>query len=307
MFMIYITLLGVIIAGFVLFMFKSRKEEYRGKHVIITGGSQGMGKAAAKEFLGRGAKVTIFARTQTTLDKAVSQLKQFGQIQGISVDCTDHTAIVNAIEKAGTPDILLCCAGSAQPGLFADMGPEDLARPMTNNYLTAAYSAHAAIKAMLAHPSKSPRKIIFTSSVATFLNITGYVNYTPTKAAIRALADTLRLEVLLYPCPITIHCVFPATIFSEGYEKEQAIKPEICKLQEGTDGKTPDAIVAAMMDGLDRGHEMICTDFIGDLLRTNMKGCSPKNNILDIFKSWLAGLIIPFVQYDWRKKNMNYR
>lgn len=307
LFMIYIISGVAVVIGLGLFMFRSRREDYTGQHVFITGGSQGMGKACAKEFLQRGARVTIVARTQSTLDQAVEDLESYGKVGGLSVDCTDSEAVADAIRQTGTPDVLLCCAGSAHPGLFTEMTPEELARPMTGNYLTALYASHAAIKSMLANPSLNARKVIFTSSVAAFLNITGYASYAPTKTAIRALADTLRLEMLLYKQQISIHCVFPGTIFSEGYEKEQKIKPEICKQQEGTDGMTPEAIAKAMMAGLDAGHEMICTDFIGNLLRTNMKGTSPKNGVLDVFLGLLAGIIMPFVQYDWRKKNLNYR
>ena len=92
-----------------------KKKSYSGQHVIVTGGSQGMGKAVAMEFVRRGANVTIIARTQSTLDGAVAELKeQAGQtqtIRALSVDCTDAQAVVKAIEQVGTPDVMFCCAG----------------------------------------------------------------------------------------------------------------------------------------------------------------------------------------------------
>lgn len=93
----------------------AKKQSYIGQHVVITGGSQGMGKAVARQFVERGADVTIIARTQATLDTALAELKSIANgdqtIQALSVDCTDSDAVVRAIERIGTPDLLFCCAG----------------------------------------------------------------------------------------------------------------------------------------------------------------------------------------------------
>lgn len=289
-----------------------KKQSYKGQHVIITGGSQGMGKAVALQFIERGADVTILARTQATLDAAQKELESVAtsmqSVKALSVDCTDAEAVVQAIAKVGTPDVLFCCAGTAHPGLFTEMSTADLARPMTGNYLSSLYTAHAGLKAMLAHPSTKPRKIVFTSSIASFLNAAGYSSYTPTKVAIRALADTLRLEVNLYDSPITIHCVFPGTILSPGFENEQKLKPEITKiLEEGDQVQTPDEVARHALQSLDRGEEVICTSLVGRLLYVNMKGASPKINFLDMPLLWIASLVLPFVFYDWKQKVTKYQ
>lgn len=306
-----------------------KKQDYTGQHVIITGGSQGMGKAVAREFVKRGANVTIIARTQATLDSAKSELmslsKSSQKIQAISVDCTDSQAVVRAFEEVGAPDVIFCCAGmfhpqarssdgsdltlgTAHPGLFAELTPEELATPMTGNYISSMYTAHAALKSMLRNPQNTgtqKRKIIFTSSITAFLNISGYTSYTPTKAAIRALADTLRQECLMYD--IDVHCVFPATIFSPGFENEQKLKPEITKiLEEGDGGQTPEQVAEAALRGLDCGQAMINTEVIGSLLRCNMKGPSPKAGILDIVYGFVASIVLPFVLFDFERKVKTY-
>lgn len=92
-----------------------KKEDYTGQHVVVTGGSQGMGKGVARQFVRRGANVTIIARTQATLDSALVELKSEASksqtIRARSVDCTDSSAIIEAFEELGTPDVLFCCAG----------------------------------------------------------------------------------------------------------------------------------------------------------------------------------------------------
>lgn len=194
--------------------------------------------------------------------------------------------------------------GTAHPGLFAELKAEELAKPMTGNYLSSLYTAHAALQLMLRTPTKPGmprRKIIFTSSVAAFLNLSGYTSYAPTKAAIRALAETLRQECLMYD--IDVHCVFPATIYSPGFENEQRLKPEITKiLEEGDGGQTPEKVAQAALDGLDRGYATINTELIGQLLRCNMKGPSPKNGPLDFVYGFIAAIAMPFVLFDFEKK-----
>ena len=64
-----------------------------GKHVIITGGSEGLGYSLAREFCKKGCRVTILARTQSKLDQAVTNLQQLAvsaqvQIQAIPADVT---------------------------------------------------------------------------------------------------------------------------------------------------------------------------------------------------------------------------
>lgn len=116
---------------------------------------------------------------------------------------------------------------------------------MERNYFSAAFIAHAMLRRWLAKPSTLQHHMSFTASTAAFLGLPGYAAYTPTKAATRALADTLRQEVLLYQSrqDIRIHCSFPGTILTESFYREQLRKPPLCKELEGSDGQ-PDGLSA---------------------------------------------------------------
>ena len=74
----------------------NKKISFSGCHVLITGGSTGIGLALAQEFTLLGASVTILARTRSKLDKAVSGLEELiqhkglpGRAQAIAADVTD--------------------------------------------------------------------------------------------------------------------------------------------------------------------------------------------------------------------------
>lgn len=72
--------------------------KFDGKHVLITGGSSGIGLALAEELLRQHANVTVVARTQSKLDSARKLLQEtiaksslIARIQCISADVTDYT------------------------------------------------------------------------------------------------------------------------------------------------------------------------------------------------------------------------
>ena len=68
-----------------------------GKHVIITGGSEGLGLSLAKEFCQRGCRVTIIARTQSKLDQAINDLQAMAlaevQVQAFVGDVTQFQQV----------------------------------------------------------------------------------------------------------------------------------------------------------------------------------------------------------------------
>lgn len=193
---------------------------------------------------------------------------------------------------------------------------------MSTNYFSAATIAHAALHSWLrtnASPSKAnsetklaPAKhIIFTSSVLAFYPIAGYGSYSPCKAAIRALSDTLSQELKLYPwLDIKLHTLFPATIFSPALALENSRKHAITKvLEEGDGGQTPDEAAESCIRGLERGEELVTTGWLGWGMKVGMLGASPRG-MLDVVGGGVVAFVMPFVRKDmdgtvvkWGKEN----
>jgi len=103
-----------------------------GKHVLITGGSKGIGFACAQAFLAEGAHVSLVSRDQANLDTAKANLlTQFAQakIATFSADLIDQQAAQNALNQAqahfGELDVLVNSAGAAKRTPAADLTPED--------------------------------------------------------------------------------------------------------------------------------------------------------------------------------------
>ncbi len=101
------------------------------KVAIITGGSDGIGKAAAVSMANEGASVVIVARRQDVLDQAEQEILTAteGQVLSISADVTDPAAarsiVQNTLNKFGRLDILVNNAGTSMAKPFEDVSQQD--------------------------------------------------------------------------------------------------------------------------------------------------------------------------------------
>ena len=207
-----------------------------------------------------------------------------------------------------------CCAGSAHPTLFLDTPAEKLGEQMSTNYFSAAYTAHAVLRAWLAPsqanatPGQAPRQLVFTSSFIALYTFVGYAPYAPAKAALRSLADTLSMEVALYAgthAPVAVHTLFPATILTAGYEAENRVKSDLTKMLEEDDGgQTADRAAEESIKGLEKGDEMIATTWLTRMVMCGVLGGTRRNGwaVVDTGLSWVMSLVMPYVRYDHEKK-----
>lgn len=101
----------------------------QGKHVLITGGSKGIGLACAQEFAREGARLTLVARNPATLDQAVAALAAGGaDVRGFSADLRDAAAAAAMVERVyaerGAVDVLVNSAGAALRTPFPELTPQ---------------------------------------------------------------------------------------------------------------------------------------------------------------------------------------
>jgi len=102
-----------------------------GKVAIVTGGSKGIGRAAALGFIKEGASVVVCARGREALDETVAAVGASGRarIAAVAADLTDPAAIRRVIDRTltefGRIDILVNNAGSARPGDFQKISDDD--------------------------------------------------------------------------------------------------------------------------------------------------------------------------------------
>jgi 3-dehydrosphinganine reductase len=285
----------------------TKKWDPKGKHVYITGGSQGLGLALAKLLAKKGANISIVARTQSKLDAALKELETLRasdkqSFQAFSHDLASASSSAAALVAATAghanefPDAVFCCAGASKPMYFVEMEEGDVERGMRDGYWVQAWTAWAAAKEMAKRGKKG--KIVLVSSTLGLISFVGWTSYSPAKHALRGLAEALRSELLFYG--ISTHIYFPATMYTEGFDEENKTKPSITREIEAKDkGLTAEQAAEFFFKGIERGDFQITSDPITSMFRASTRGLAPRSNwAVDILMDVAAWVVVPL----WRRE-----
>jgi len=212
-------------------------KDFRGKVVYVVGGSSGIGLAAARRFSAAGAHVAIFARNQERLAAAMESIRaaRRERDQRCACFCLDatsptQTAVVmgQACESIGPPDVLLNSAGQATPHRFEETPFEQLEATIGVNL----YATWNAVAALLPALKERRGYIINVSSIAGFLGVFGYTDYSASKFAVMGFSEALRQE--LRPAGVSVSVLCPPDSRTPGFEEELKTRPpETSAIAEG--------------------------------------------------------------------------
>ncbi|MCU0568254.1 MAG: SDR family oxidoreductase [Oculatellaceae cyanobacterium Prado106] len=233
------------------------------QHVIITGGSSGIGKATGQLLASQGANLSLIARDPAKLERAKAEILQRcvtvnpqinPKIFTVSADVSDRhqatTAIETAIAHQGAPDILITSAGIAHPGYFQALPTDIFEQTMAINYFGTLYCIKAALPAM---QQQQRGHIVLISSGAGLVGIYGYTSYSPSKFALRGLAEALRGE--LKPIGIRVAIVYPPDTDTPQLAAENLTKPpETKQITATAEVWSADAVAQKIVQGIQKNQ-----------------------------------------------------
>jgi 3-dehydrosphinganine reductase len=186
---------------------------FKGKNVVITGGSSGLGLAIAKELAAKGAVITLIARNREKLEAAKAEIeKTGGKAYVFSSDVSKIESIIETFKKivseVGPPDILINSAGILREGYFDKLSLETFREVIETNY----FGVLNSIKAALPFIIRQKGRIVNIASVGGLMGVFGYTTYCSSKFALVGLSESLRYE--MKPLGVKVHLVCPSEFAS---------------------------------------------------------------------------------------------
>lgn len=285
--MFYIVLLVFIFLGLTLkFLNRPSKRSLNRRHVVITGGSSGIGKALAVLVAQNGAHVSIIARNVQKLEEAQKQIEQHineGQIvTTVSVDVSNKEEVQKKLleldDQIGPIYMLVNCAGQAICGKLEDMIESDIKHLINVNWLGTLYPIQAIL------PRFKKRKegiVVITSSVVALMGMFGYSVYSSCKFALRGLAESIYQEVKPYNVSVTL--ALPPDTDTPGFETENKTKPNETKIMSESGGLyNPETVAKQLLDDALKGHFFSYIGLESFILTSLCVGMSPFQSLPEV-------------------------
>ncbi len=184
------------------------RTNFSGRHVVITGGGSGIGRALAHAFADEGAHVTITDINQPRIDQVVAEVGAKGvRAAGYRVDHSSEAetrAFASNLLGQGVPvDVVCANAGVAEasPLQVADM--EDWRWVMDINVMGVAYTLRYLVPSMIERGGGS---VLITASGAALVPGPGMASYHASKAAVCSMGESLSIELAPQGIGVSVLC-----------------------------------------------------------------------------------------------------
>ncbi|MEM7541941.1 MAG: SDR family NAD(P)-dependent oxidoreductase [Pseudomonadota bacterium] len=185
--------------------------DFAGKKVLVTGSTQGIGRALVQRFVAEGAAVAVNGRSRERVQGVIDELGS-GALVNAAGDLNSRSgcsAVVStAVQDLGGLDVLINNAGLFPIASIADTDEETWDRTLSTNVKAAFFCAQAALDAL----KKNRGTIINHGSIAGLIGLANVAAYCTSKGAIVHLTKAMAME--LAP-EIRVNCVCPTTVDNE--------------------------------------------------------------------------------------------
>jgi citronellol/citronellal dehydrogenase len=194
-----------------------QKDLFKDKIVLVTGGGSGIGYTIAKHYLELGAVVYIASRNAQKLEKAIGELKEFGDVRSAIADIRETAQIeslANQIkEEAGRLDILVNNAGGQFPSAAENISYNGFRAVITNNLIGTFYVTQIMAKTFFI-PQKEGNIVNIIANI--FRGFPGMVHTGAARAGVDNMTKTLAIEWVRFN--IRVNAIAPGIIRSSGMD-----------------------------------------------------------------------------------------
>lgn len=181
----------------------------KGKTILITGASSGIGRGIAIACSKMGASVIVNGRNEERLNETLLQMSGENN-QKVVADLSDTAKISSMVAELPKLDGIVHCAGIGQRVLCKQLQEKDI-----DEVTTANFKAPVLLQTEILKQKKINKKasIVFIASIASESPSVGNAIYSATKGAIISYANCLAVE--LAPRKIRVNCISPAMVWTD--------------------------------------------------------------------------------------------
>jgi len=250
---------------------------YAGKAIVVTGASQGIGKALCLALAPQRPRLILAARDAARLEEVAAACRGAGaETRVVPTDVTSdeecRRLIERTVEAFGTLDVLVNNAGVSMMARFDQI--DDLSlyeRLMKVNYLGCVYPTHFA----LPHLKKSRGQIVVMASLAGLTGVPTRTGYAASKHAVFGFFDSLRIE--LEGSGVSVTMVAPYFVLSEIHRRSTGPDGKALGKSPMQEDKimTAEECAAITVAGMERRERLVVTNWRGGRLSRLLRVLAP--------------------------------
>jgi short-subunit dehydrogenase len=235
---------------------KSGNMRIRGRAIVVTGASRGIGQSTARALARAGGRVALLARSAEVVQVAAEIVAEGGEARAYCVDLTDPAAVElvgqQIVSDFGAPEIVINNAGAGRWLYVEETPPEEAASMIACPYLSAFYVTRVFLPSLLA---RREGYIVNINSPVAWLPWPGASAYLAARWAIRGFTTALRTD--LHGTGVRVLALVPGRTGSTYFEHNPNSEERLPSITRLIPKLTPDEVAVALVKGIERDRSEI--------------------------------------------------